>query len=383
MTSNPTRSDAVAGPTPTDLTAFAEAGTLAPSADNNQPWLFDPLASGVLRVSHDRTRGLPSDVNDMFDLLALGAAVENVCIAARRRGFDPRVRILPEGEGRHSAEPVADVHFQPGGPADPLAPYLAERVTCRKPYARRPVEGAVLRELGSELTGFPETAVHWLSARADVRRFSGLVATADRLRFEHRPFHGELFRQLRFTPEEAEATRDGLDVRTLEVPPPALLLLRAVRSWTLLRTLNWFGFSRALAIQSAILTWRAGTVGLLTVDGPTREAFLNGGRALQRIWLAATRRGLAFHPLGSLPIFQAMHQNADRLALVPSLRKSCARIAARLGEAFPYLHGRVLHLAFRLGWAARPTSRSLRRRPTGTVASDRPLTLPLADLSLQ
>jgi hypothetical protein len=350
-------------PAPAELRSFVGAATLAPSPDNNQPWLFDVRADGVL-VCHDPARALPSDVDSMFSLIGLGAAVENLCVAARQGGWEPAVEFLgarPWAGESPFADTVALVRFRPGAGPDPLAPFLVGRATCRKPYRRRPVPGPALRALEKELAGFAELALHWTSDGASLRALAGLVAAADRVRFEYQPFHEELYRQLRFSREEAEGTRDGLDVRCLEIPPAAAAVLHWLRPWNRMRALNRLGLSRLLSIQSAWLTWRTGTIGLLTTAAPTREGYFRAGRGLERVWLKATELALAFHPLGSIPIFFARLFRQAGEGLTGNHRGALTRLVRPFYGLFPAARGRALVLLIRLGEAGPPVVRSLRR----------------------
>ena len=81
-----------------NIEKLARAAGSAPSPDNNQPWRF-VRGADYLEIQLDASRSLPSDVNGMFDLTGIGAAVENACVAAREAGFEPNVELLPNGEG--------------------------------------------------------------------------------------------------------------------------------------------------------------------------------------------------------------------------------------------------------------------------------------------
>ena len=63
------------------LRRLIEAAGKAPSPDNNQPWAFGRLDNAI-QVFHRRERALPSDVRDMFSWIAIGAAIENLALAA-------------------------------------------------------------------------------------------------------------------------------------------------------------------------------------------------------------------------------------------------------------------------------------------------------------
>ncbi|HEU5434123.1 MAG TPA: hypothetical protein VFU81_20805, partial [Thermomicrobiales bacterium] len=85
-------------------------------------------------MEHDASRALPSDVDRMFDLQGLGAAIENACIAARQFGYAGAVQYSDECE----APAVAQIELISGAKPDPLFPLLTERRTSRQGYSRRP-----------------------------------------------------------------------------------------------------------------------------------------------------------------------------------------------------------------------------------------------------
>ncbi len=347
-------------PSRTALESMLHAATLAPSPDNNQPWLFESRPDGELLLLHDRTRALPSDVDDMFSMIALGAALENLCLAAGYRGWRALVtypkQFGPDAEGR---EVVAGIRFAEGGVADPLASFLEQRSCNRKPYPRRPVSEESLHQIDASISALENSHLHWLSDRPSIRKLAGIVADADRIRFEHRPFHAELFHQLRFTPQEAESTRDGLDVRCLELPLGAASILGWLRHWPLTRQLNRLGLSRLMSFSSAMQVWRTGTMGLLTTTDTSRLGYLQAGRAMQRVWLTASKLGLAFHPLGSVPIFLSHLARGTANDLPSCYRLRVENLADRFEKLFPQATGQGLVVLFRLGEAS-GGARSLR-----------------------
>lgn len=345
-------------------TDLVRAAVLAPSPDNNQPWRFAGRGDRLL-VYLDPDRALPSDVHSMFDLTGLGAAVENACIAAREQGYEPRVEHAPPGDKESAlgiaGPPAAAVTFTPGGSPDPLFDYLPERCTCRRPYSTRPVSQSALNRLAEEAAAFSEVRLDWVTDRRRIRSFARLMAAADRIRFEYEPFHNELFRQLRFTAEEAERTRDGLDLRTLELPPGAGWLLRGLRPWKRMQWVHRLHLGGLLAFPSACSAWRSGAIGLVSIAEPTAAGFLRGGRAFERIWLRATAEGLALCPLGSLPIFLAHGEQLQGERLAPQHQAKVRNLAATLRDLVPETRQGTLQIMFRLGRAAPPRHRSMRR----------------------
>jgi len=341
---------------------LVEAAVLAPSPDNNQPWRFAPGPDG-LAIDLDPRRALPSDVNSMFDLLGLGAAVENACIAARQLGFEPRVDYgaQPAGSVADLSRSAATITLSAGGRGDSLFPHLAARCTCRKLYSTRPLPDRSVDRMAWAARRFSAVELDWITDRPRIRTFARLLMKSDRIRFEYEPFHNEIFRQLRFSADEAERTRDGLDVRTLELPPGAGLILRKLRPWNRMKWVHRLGLGRLLTLPSALSVVRSGALGVLCVGEPTPTRFLEGGRALQRIWLSAHAEGLSMQPLGSLPIFVAHLEQLHGRKLSPQHERVVRKLIRRLEDLLPAARGKTLLIAFRLGYATAPKFRSLRR----------------------
>lgn len=359
---------------------IVRAAGLAPSPDNNQPWRFRCDARRLF-VEHDAGRGLPSDADRMFDLQSLGAAIENACIAGRQFGWAGTVHCLDAS----AAPAAAQIEFVTGAEPDSLFPLLAERRTSRRGYSRRPPNEETLARLAAEArVAAGGVQIDWIADRPRIRRLAGLIAAGDRLRFEYRTFHAELFRQLRFTPDDVERSRDGLDLRLLALPPGGALALRMLRSWKLTSALNRCGLSKMLTLPSAAAVRRSGVVGVLSVASVSARELIAAGRALERLWLAAAGEKLCVHPLGSLPILlRRLERSAgDGAATAPPAdsaldasgaslsaahRRLSERIQRELRNLAPAVADRTVTMLLRVGYGPQEKIKSLRRAPEELV----------------
>lgn len=345
--------------TPSVARRLIEAAGLAPSPDNNQPWAFR-IGESVIDVVHSRSRAVPSDVEDLFAGIAMGAAIENIALEASQHNLqaDLEYSFAPFARG-DEREPVATVHLSPGCRRDPLATWLRIRSTNRRPYRRTPLDSATLEELSLSIRG-ARCRVSWLSGRSDLRRLARLVTTADRIRFEYRNFHDELHAMLRFGRDEANAAGDGLELASLEIPNVAWPLMRWLRPWERMALLNRFGLSRLFARNSFAQIVRSGAVGLVTVDRPDAVGFVEAGRALQRIWLAATGLDLAAQPVGALPLFlrrlEVLGEESFDARHGTQLRKAKNEFI----NLYPDARDRVPAILLRVGHCGPPSARSCR-----------------------
>lgn len=378
------------------LRRLVEAAILAPTPDNNQPWLF-AVRGKTLAVYLDPARTLPSDVHSMFDLVGIGAAIENAVIAARHVGLKAevslaeveRARALPDalpapysppqdkpggslaqGSSGTPAQPdplrprpVAVLKFLAGARPDPLYPFLATRCTNRKLYSAIPIPQEVLGRIGAAAASFAEVQLHWMTDRPQIGRLAALVAVGDRFRLQYPPFHNEIYRQVRFTAEQAERTRDGLDLRTLALPPGTGLVLRFLRPWSRMQWIHRLRLTALLTLPSMLSVRRSGALGAISVPAPAAAHYVSAGRALERLWLAATAEGLSLQPLGSLPIFLAQWEQLAGRNLSASHQRLALQLSHKLRQSIAGLGGRTLVMLFRTGYAPSPHFRSLRRPP--------------------
>ena len=345
------------------------AGVAAPSPDNNQPWRFR-WQQDALTIFLDRSQALPSDVRHMFDLMSAGAVIENISVAATQYGLTTEIEPLWDPDNSTEFPQVAQVRFFPGAKPDLLAQCISNRCTNRLLYSKKPLSDQHWERLKDAVAVFPDVHLHIIADRGQLKALARLVMLADRFRFEYPAFHAEIFRQLRFTAEEAERTRDGLDFRTLALPPGSKFLIKALRSWSLMSRLNRLGLSRALTWPSYGCVLCSGGAVLLSVPEFTFAHILAAGRAFERLWLVATQHGLALHPLGSLPIFIAHEEILDGVKLTPQHRQLARRLASSLRELEPSLSGRVLMMVARLGYGPPCRVRSLRRPVESSLKDD-------------
>ena len=339
-----------------------DAAALAPSAENTQPWRF-LLHGDRLTVCLDGARQLESDVDHMLDLTSLGACIENAVIACREMGREPQIRYLLDADeltAPSDAIPIAELSLGQLTDADPLFESLGKRCTSRRMDAARPVEGSTLAKLTTASAGY-SVQVDWITDRRQVRCLSALVGLGNRIRFEHRPFHAEFYRNIRLDSQAANRTRDGLDVATLQLPFGQPMILRLMQAWRLVQLGNCFGFSRAVERQGRKETLGSGALGILSVASRKPHDFLQGGRVLERVWLNATALGLGLHPAASLPVFLAYANHPASRTLSRRHRRLVAEMKARFEGCLPHLRGRTIQMLFRLGYAEPPKMRSLRR----------------------
>jgi hypothetical protein len=321
------------------------AAILAANPHNSQPWLFR-VSTDSIDVVADATRS--TGTLDPFlreHYVGLGCAIENLVLAADARGLGPAVTLLPSGD----SGPVAHVALGPGA-ARPSALYdvIGDRHTHRGRYTATPLSAAALDRLRPDEPGI---GVVWLTRADEHATISELMIDAASAVTADEQQSRDSFAWFRSDDDAVQRHRDGLTLdgqdlrplmRTLAKLAPAASRATGDRFW--------------VRQTREVHTATAAAYGVLVVDDATsRSTQLAGGRALQRIHLAATRDGIALHHMNQIT------ERIDRerqLGLAPTF-------APRIRPLLPA--GREPLVAFRVGIADHAAGRSPRRPVSAVV----------------
>lgn len=276
--------------------ALIGAAVLAPSHWNTQPWRFE-VERAVIRLLGDPQRALPvTDPDQRAMRLSLGAALENLLVAARAWGLRPTVTYRASGD---ATGVVAEVAWGDSGPPRDRALFhaIVERRTNRRGYDGR----GLFRENRAALAvQVPEDfRLHWIDDREHIYAMGQLVHDAVHEQVMDRHAQAERFAWMRFD----DATRergDGVSVAALALGGPAKWLAGRYfnpRSWFLGQGAGSLGKQTRDGVRSA------GALALLTAPARREEAWLMGGQVYERFALKATHLGIAHQPI-SAPIEQ-------------------------------------------------------------------------------
>jgi hypothetical protein len=328
---------------------------MAPSGGNAQPWRF--VWDGTrLDTCIDETRANTfHDVDGLASYVALGAAVENLSLAATRVGRALTLEPFPD-----ASSPLVACRASFGSrlrsQVSPLFELIAQRITNRRLAPPRPLDPADERALTASLT-FDGARLQFVDDRNALVRVGDWLGQADRLRFLSPVMHAELIRELRWTPDEVARTRDGIDMATLDITPGDRAVMRVLSSPSTMDRLKRLGGGAALQRLAQKTMAGSSALVLLSVPGTDRRIYFEMGRQLQRVWLAATARAIGVQPLG-LPFLLA---RLDRgVGFDEEERSVLAKIRNPFRALFGVPEGYAMVL-FRLSFADAPTARALRR----------------------
>lgn len=342
-------------------TYLVQAAIQAPSGDNAQPWQFRLTGNDIHVFLNPQADMSFFNVRQTASIIACGAAMENMRLAAANMGLDADTQILPDAAQENL---MATVHIQPGDQiADPLAQHIWTRSTNRRPYSKRPLPDWVQADLKTRIRNIPEAQLHLLTDRSKLRRLAKVIYLADRIRTEHQGLHEHFTSMIRFNGQEAQQRRDGLPLKNLEAGLPGEAFLRLTKPWSAMRVANGIGLGRMVALHSAQGILASGAAGMVVVEGLEARDFLLGGQALQRIWLALEHQGLQMQPMTAVTLFWLRWQWEGPTSFSEKHRKLLERVWQDLKGLFAAVdfEKQGLVMLFRTGYGPGIRHRTLRR----------------------
>lgn len=344
----------------TTLERIVAAGALAPSGDNSQPWKFATNDKSITLFGVFGKDNAFLNWNQGGTLIALGAALENMVIAASAEGLSVRVEYLP-GVPKQNA--VARLCFEPANDApDPLYPEIVHRHTNRKPYRKEPLPDNVRDALSREI---PEESGICVRIIDDPERILALAHAGSRAEvaiLENEQLHALLFGNACFTQEEERERKEGLYVKTLELNTVQEIVFRICRNWPIMRQLNKIKFARFIANEDAKVYASASAYIAVVAQGTASEDFLRAGRAAERLWLRATALGYAVHPIVATLFFGLRSRAQAEQGMTPEHWTMMCEAYRSIEHAVGSSGDPVLFM-FRIGTAPPPSARSSKKPP--------------------
>ena len=285
------------------------AAILAATPHDPQPWAFAVGADGI-EVFADRARNLGAFDPFRREMhLGLGAAIENLVLAAR--AFGSNAAVTPS-EGRLSLSPddapfrAARIVLEPATSArDALFEAIPKRHTNRGPY--RPDQPVAAGDLSrfADLVASADARVAFVVDQA-ARRDLGATIVAATERFVDDPeMSADSARWFRGGAREVEAHRDGVTLDAAGLSPPMTALAKLLPDMSAATSDRyWLAMTREVQIPTAP------ALGLLFVrDRLDMAEAIAAGRAWQRLHLAVTAAGYAAQPLNQ-PVERADRDQA-------------------------------------------------------------------------
>jgi len=298
---------------------LVKAACAAPSTGNDQPWKW-LFSEGSLYLYHDEHRSFSfGDFQKIASFISLGAAYENLNIHALSLGIEPYFEFFPGGSDERLAA-VINFTLVSDKPElkllKPLDRGILKRHTNRNLSPKSTLDHETLDHLSELAQSIPGAKLKWFTDEDTLRSLAEIIGACDRIRLLNKEGHYDfVHHEMRWTSEDAEKTKDGIDIKTLGLSNSQLAALGVIKDENVVRTINELEGGKALDMLAKRTVSAASALCLITLPKYDLENFFEGGRAMERFWLAATNLNIAVHPVISpLYIFpRIVHGNGEGL----------------------------------------------------------------------
>jgi hypothetical protein len=292
---------------------------LAPNPHNRQPWLvrLEGQHDFVLYAQSDRK--LPhTDPFDRQITIGLGCFLELARMAASAGGFKLSIESFPKGEpeARLDARPVARCSLSPVDTADDeLFAFVKARRSCKEPFLmdKRPSQAQLDTIVRASTNA--RAAVSSTHDETRVQRLRSLAWDGHVIEISTPRTYKESIDLMRIGRAEVEANPDDID---LGGPFLGTLHFLGMLDRNQLADSHSSAYQHGLDAYQAMFAATPAFVWVSTSDN-SRAAQLGAGASWLRLNLAATRDGLALHPVSQMlqeyeemrPLYGKVHNELE------------------------------------------------------------------------
>lgn len=343
-----------------------EAGIQAPSGENSQPWRF-MIQGNRVQLYNDPTRDTSLyNSGQHGSLVAHGALIENIEIAAPGNGYVAKTSLFPDQNNPNYIAHIELVKNE--APPDSLARAIPLRATNRKPYAQGKLPEDIREELIDAAQKTPGARLVLIDDPEKMKIIAASASQNERILFENQYLHDFFYDHIRWTLAEDQKKKNGFYIKTLEFAPPQALFFRLLKNWNLANLLNTIGLSKFIAGENVKIYTASSAFGAILVPNTASRAYVDAGRLFERVWLTAALRDLSVQPFtGLLFLSQYVKDGGARLEEKHKMliRTSYESVIQEVNPALD--HGvnssrseETVALLFRIGNGGVPSARSPR-----------------------
>jgi molybdopterin/thiamine biosynthesis adenylyltransferase len=349
-----------------EANSLIKAAVLAPSGGNVQPWKW-LVSKGRLFLFHDAERSYALlDFDHKGSMLAMGAAWENLRLEGEHMGFDTKVLPFPLGAdsplimafsfSKHEEKERKDSfeHLRGG---------ITARCTNRKVVVPSAVEPAIISRLSASARSVSGCDIVWITERDRIKALAEVVAAVDRALLLDPRGHHDFVHEVRWNEAEALATRDGIDLETLELTGAEKAGMHIAKNYNVVKKVSQWKGGSAFEIFSRKRMKSASAAGLLLAKEDSPLQRLRNGQCMERLWLSAEHENFGFQPMtAGVFLFDRMNNGVGEAAMSAELKRALEPTYNRFRSCFPEITDNDYPVfLFRLVKASPPKVRALRR----------------------
>jgi molybdopterin/thiamine biosynthesis adenylyltransferase len=332
----------------------------APSGGNLQPWKWSNNEE-LFQLKFDRNL-ISSflDHQEIASMIALGASLENATLEATNQGYASSISFFPDSDEK---DVIAHLSLKEGGTTTEMDQWLGKKVLSRETNRNleqsAPLSGGDIEKL-KESSKKNGSNLLILEPGDEFEKLADLIAFTERFRIMHPTGHRNFIEEIRWTRDEVETTRDGIDIATVDLTIGELTGFKLAKNREVVdKLVEWKGGS-AFEKLSKKSTSSAAALGIITRPRRSRLDYLQAGMDMERVWIAANALNIGFQPQSPLSLLLPRLKDGNDLS--PEQHEEFTKVGYQLNEIMSTLaKDEEPIFIFRLFYKQRDVVKSLRR----------------------
>ena len=345
-----------------DIRTIREAAIQAPSGENAQPWSFRVSGTTIeLYNLPDRDRSV-YNWDQRGSYVAHGALLENLTVAAQAQGYNAQVNLFPEGT---QSNLVARIELTQVGTVteitEPLYSFIAKRKTNRKPYKTTQITQAQRSEILSAQRTTDQAEMRLIENSEQIKTLARVGSSNEEVMLSNEGLHNFFFSHITWTKKEDDEKKIGFYIKTLELQPPAEMMFKLIKNWSVMKIFNILGFPKIVGTQNAAINAQCAAIGGIFIDNINPEAYIAAGRLLERTWLIVTKLGISLQPLAGLLFMHLSLSQGDTTRFTEKNSQIIKEQYSKVRGVFN-IQNKIPVLMFRIGDGGEPSAQATRFR---------------------
>jgi len=297
------------------LKKILEKAVWAPSGDNSQPWRFRIVNENTIRIFNIPGKDNPIlNYQQSGSYVAHGALIFNIRLIAAVEGLKASVIYFP-GDKDCTAEVVFYEGHEPTKKELELAKVVARRRSNRKHYFKKPLLDShkkTILEVGSNLLNTDEPIFAFSADDINKTKFARSLATMEDIALRVPELHKLFFKDILWEKQDNDSGKPGLYIKSMELPFPAQIAMRALKKWKITHFLNSsIGLSKKIASQMSTVYRDSASYGGIFLSHYDPKKYITVGEKMQQVWLTATAVGVSVQPVTGLFFLRYRLESGD------------------------------------------------------------------------
>lgn len=346
-----------------------ESAIKAPTGGNSQPWKWI-YQQGVLLLFHDVEKSASLlDYDNLASYIGFGAATENLILKAHENNLEVSVQYFPIQEEKRLVALYR--FFNPGGipqhiklelhDTHQLVTGIDKRTTNRNIAQRQVIDSVSLKKLQHIAEEIDGAKMHLFDTPEQLAEMADIIGKVERLRLMEPRGHYDFIHEIRWNSKDALQTKNGVDLETVDINAAEKAGFIVAKDWQVIETLKLWDKGKAFERLAKKTVNSSSALGFISMPKHSHEHFLHGGRAVQKVWLAANNMNISFQPQSPLTFFFARLLHGKGEGLEERTIKELYELRKRFSKLIETGSSTGEIFLFRLCIADEPKVKSLRK----------------------